>query len=99
MPKISTSIKRIILVPGLLEPKCAFRPLKHLLSKQFDRVEIFKDRLAFRDPSESVERLRGMIASGGPNDTVGIVTHSFGDWIAGKPLRLQQPIAFTHWYQ
>ncbi len=61
MSEISASIKRIVLVPGLLGSRCGFWPLKRLRLKQFNRIDIFKDRLAFRDPSESIERLRGLI--------------------------------------
>ncbi len=39
-----------------------------------------------RDTEASVERFRHLIAPAGPHDCVGIVSHSFGDWIARQAI-------------
>lgn len=78
-------IGRVIVVPGLLEPCAALFPLKRLLRKHCPRVDCFRDRLAFRDLDRSVDRLSEMLCDdvpGEPGDSIALVTHSFGDWVA-----------------
>ena len=80
---VPTSPNQLILVPGLLEPCFAFLPLKRSLSNHCPRIDCWRDRLIFRDIEASVNRLAAMI-SRDANDrcAIGIITHSFGDWIA-----------------
>jgi hypothetical protein len=79
----SKTPRRLILVPGLLEPRLALLPLKYALAKRVDHVECWRDRLAFRSLDESVNRLSDAIAGETERlGAIGIVTHSFGDWVA-----------------
>ncbi len=76
-------LSRLILIPGLLEPRFVFLPLQISLQKQGLSVEIWHDRLAFRSLENSVNRLADTIEGNANNvGSIGIVTHSFGDWIA-----------------
>ncbi len=79
-------IRRVILVPGLLEPHAAFWPLKRILSRHCDRVEFFPDRMIFRDVERSVQRLADTIIDVNGDRSIAIVTHSFGDWIARQAI-------------
>jgi pimeloyl-ACP methyl ester carboxylesterase len=79
-------IRRIILVPGLLEPRVTLWPLKRRLQRRCERVECFPDRIAFRNLDRSIDRLAGMLSEGDQEDSVGIVTHSFGDWVARQAI-------------
>jgi pimeloyl-ACP methyl ester carboxylesterase len=79
-------IRRIILVPGLLEPRIALWPLKRVLQKRCERVECFPDRIAFRKLDDSVDRLADMLHEGDQEGSIGIVTHSFGDWVARQAI-------------
>lgn len=83
MIDMPTIPRRLILIPGLFEPRFAFLPLKRSLATKVDRVECWRDRIAFRSVEDSVDRLADTIA-GNVDDqgTIGIVTHSFGDWVA-----------------
>ncbi|WP_283435059.1 hypothetical protein [Neorhodopirellula lusitana] len=81
-----TAIKRVILVSGLLEPRCLFWPLKQMLLKQHSRIDIFNDRVVMRDTRESVQRLGKLIRPEGLDDSVGIVSHSFGDWVSRQAI-------------
>ena len=82
-----TQINRIILVPGLFEPRFALAPLRSYLQNRWPRVDVFRDRIAFRDLDQSVARLAAMIAGGDDEqEVIGIVTHSFGDWIARQAI-------------
>tara|TARA_R110002049_G_scaffold182485_2_gene350372 strand:+ start:113435 stop:113971 length:537 start_codon:yes stop_codon:yes gene_type:complete len=66
-------------------------PLRSCLSTKCNEVEIWRDRLAFRKLDSSVDRLATRIA-GDPGDdqAIGIVTHSFGDWVARAALAKQK---------
>ncbi|MCS7467911.1 hypothetical protein NZK35_14755 [Stieleria sp. ICT_E10.1] len=75
--------QEILLVPGLFEPRFALWPLQRALQSHCGRVESWRDRLAFRELNESVNRMARRIAGDAERDgAIGIVTHSFGDWVA-----------------
>jgi pimeloyl-ACP methyl ester carboxylesterase len=79
--------QELILIPGLLEPRFTFFPLKRSLYRQGEQVRCWHDRLVFRSLDNSVDRLLEAIA--GDPDKLGeiaLVTHSFGDWIAREAL-------------
>ena len=74
---------RLILVPGLLEPSFAFLPLRRCVKNDVASVECWRDRIIFRSLQSSVDRLADAIAGDADSgESVGIVTHSFGDWVA-----------------
>ncbi|MGI9472274.1 MAG: hypothetical protein ACR2NZ_12105 [Rubripirellula sp.] len=73
-------------MPGLLEPRITLWPLKRVLQRRCERVDYFRDRLAFRDLNSSVSRLAEMLREGDQERSIGIVTHSFGDWIARQAI-------------
>lgn len=83
------SVDRALLIPGLFEPRAALWPLQQRLQTHGVPVDIWRDRLAYRDLDESVRRLSQAIAVGSEKDRLGIVTHSFGDWV------IRQAIANT----
>ncbi len=75
--------QEIILVPGLFEPRFALWPLQRSMQPHCDRFEYWQDRLAFRQLEVSVDRMTDRIAGDAERDgAIGIVTHSFGDWVA-----------------
>ena len=80
------AIRRIILMPGLLEPRVAFWPLKRMLEKHCGQIEFFADRIAFRNIDESVHRLAETLAEDSEDRSIAIVTHSFGDWVARQAI-------------
>ncbi len=74
---------RVILIPGLLEPRLGMFPLWMALRSDIERVEFWRDRIAFRNVEASVDRLAGEIAGdAAKQDGISLVTHSFGDWVA-----------------
>ena len=82
---------QLILIPGLLEPGFSFMPLTHMLRKHGVPVERWRDRLIFRSLADSVNQLADAIA--GDADaigSIGIVTHSFGDWVARAAIAKSQ---------
>ncbi len=80
----------VILIPGLLEPRFAMLPLRVSLQRHFDHVECWRDRLAFRHLEASIDRLADQIAGDPEVDgSIGLVTHSFGDWIARAAIARQ----------
>jgi pimeloyl-ACP methyl ester carboxylesterase len=79
-------IRRIILVSGLLEPRITLWPLKRTLQKRCEQVEHFRDRIAFRKLDSSIDRLASMLREGDQERSIGIVTHSFGDWVARQAI-------------
>ena len=79
-------IRRVILIPGLLEPPIALWPLKRVLQKHCDLVEYFHDRYIFRNVEHSINRLADMIGEANQGQSVAIVTHSFGDWVARQAI-------------
>ncbi|KAA5542566.1 hypothetical protein FYK55_13580 [Roseiconus nitratireducens] len=88
-------IGRIILVPGLFEPRVAFAPLRHRLRRNCRRVEYFPDRVAFRSLEQSVQRMINLIRPTDDDDAIGIVTHSFGDWVTRQALARSEDHAVT----
>ncbi len=80
------TVNRIILIRGLVEPQCVFWPLRRVLKKHCGRVDIFRDRILLRNTEASIERLSRLIVPEKSDDTVGIVSHSFGDWIARQAI-------------
>lgn len=75
-------IRRVLLVPGLFEPRWLLLPMKLALGRQDRTVEIWRDHLACRSLEQSVDRLRIAIMQQQDTDgSIGIVTHSFGDWV------------------
>jgi pimeloyl-ACP methyl ester carboxylesterase len=76
-------IQEILLVPGLLEPRFALWPLQWSLSTNCEHVTCWRDRLAFRQLETSIDRMAERIAGDPQREgSIGIVTHSFGDWVA-----------------
>ncbi|TWT67456.1 lipase family protein [Allorhodopirellula solitaria] len=86
MPERDATIDRVLLIPGLLEPPMAMWPLRRVLSKRWDPVEIWRDRLIFRDIDATVTRLSRWIEDDGSGSSIAIVTHSFGDWLARRAI-------------
>jgi pimeloyl-ACP methyl ester carboxylesterase len=83
-------LQEIILVPGLFEPRFALWPLRSSLQGHCDQVACWPDRLAFRQLETSVKRMADRIAGDPAVDgSIGIVTHSFGDWVARAALAKQ----------
>jgi hypothetical protein len=79
-------IQEVLLVPGLFEPPAALGPLRRHLAGHFPRVWTWRDRWVFRDLQRSVDRLGQALArDAGP--PLGLVTHSFGDWVVRHALR------------
>ncbi|TWU49411.1 esterase/lipase family protein [Rubripirellula reticaptiva] len=75
--------ERVILIPGLLEPRPFLWPLQGSLARHGFRAECWRDRVVFRNLERSVDRLSAAIAGDANQDgSIGIVTHSFGDWVA-----------------
>lgn len=83
---MAAPIRRIILVPGLFEPCLAMWPLKLALQKRCERVQCFRDRLAFRNLDRSINRLSEMLREDDQEGSIGIVTHSFGDWVTRQAI-------------
>ena len=79
-------IRRIILIPGLLEPRVLFWPLKRVLQKHCQQVEFFADRIVFRRIDDSVQRLAAILAQDTHDRSIAIITHSFGDWVARQAI-------------
>jgi hypothetical protein len=80
---VSAGPNCIILVPGLFEPRLALLPLQRTLKKHDVQIESWRDRLAFRSLDRSVDRMADAIAGDADRDgSIGIITHSFGDWVA-----------------
>lgn len=79
-------INRILLIPGLLEPRSAFWPLKLRLQRFPLEVEIWRDRYIFRDTEASIERLAQRISDPSSSTRYGLITHSFGDWVARQAI-------------
>jgi len=73
---------RILMVPGLCEPPVALSMLRRALQKRCPQVDIFRDRIAFRQIDRSVDRLRCQLQRRDRDDSVAVITHSFGDWVA-----------------
>lgn len=75
--------QKVVLIPGLLETHFAMWSLRRSLSRHCEHTEYWRDRVLFRNVQASVDRLadviQGDVDQHGP---IGIVTHSFGDWIA-----------------
>lgn len=83
---MNSQIQQVILIPGLLEPRAAFWPLKRRLRQRCERVEYFHDRYIFRNVQHSIERLAEKIGGANANQSIAIVTHSFGDWVARQAI-------------
>lgn len=86
MPERAANINRILLIPGLLEPRLAMCPLQYRLRKHFEHVEVWRDRYIFRNVDASVARLSDWIRDDCSEKSLAIVTHSFGDWIARQAI-------------
>ena len=79
-------LQKIILLPGLLEPAVVFAPLAWRLRRRCDEVLIWPDRMIFRNLKASVDRLAEQLADVPSGAAVGLVTHSFGDWVARQAI-------------
>jgi hypothetical protein len=79
------TIRRVLLIPGLLEPRVALWPLQRALAESFPQADIWRDRIVFRDLDRSVGRLAEAI-SGADRKDLAIVTHSFGDWVTRQAI-------------
>ncbi|MFG0286846.1 MAG: esterase/lipase family protein [Rhodopirellula sp. JB044] len=79
-------IDRVVLIPGLLEPRIALLPMRQHLRRHAKDVTIWRDRYAFRNTETSVQRLSTFITDAGREERIGIVTHSFGDWVARQAI-------------
>ena len=79
-------IQRVILIPGLLEPPLALWPMKRALQKHCGHVECFSDRWIFRRIQRSIDRLVDEISGDDHEQSIAIVTHSFGDWVARQAI-------------
>lgn len=92
------TIKRIILVPGLVEPRFIMLPLKYSLRRSAGEVDVWKDRLVFRRLEQSVDRLAAEIRGDGnnQNDSIALVSHSFGDWVARAAIAKQPDHRVSH---
>jgi len=90
LTEIQKPFQEILLIPGLFEPCLALWPLGASLRSQCGQVACWRDRLAFRQLETSVKRMADRIA-GDPrvDGPIGIVTHSFGDWVARAALAKQ----------
>ncbi|MGB7329226.1 MAG: hypothetical protein WBD31_30370 [Rubripirellula sp.] len=74
---------RVILVPGLFEPRPLLWPLQSNLNRHGCQAKCWRDRVVFRNLESSVDRLSAAIAGDANQDgSIAIVTHSFGDWVA-----------------
>lgn len=80
------AIEQILLVPGLLEPGWAFAPLRSSLVADHYRVDIWRDRWAFRNLPASVQRIGRDISGDGEHRDLAVVTHSFGDWVVRQAI-------------
>ncbi|WP_145167754.1 lipase family protein [Rubripirellula lacrimiformis] len=90
-PDMQAIPEKILLIPGLLEPRLLFLPLKLSLSKHVDHVECWRDRIVFRDLETSINRLAEAIAGKvAEQGAIAIVTHSFGDWIARAAIAMSR---------
>ncbi len=79
-------INRVVLVTGLIEPRAAFWPLRHKIKRHDVPVEYFRDRIVFRNLEKSVRRLAELLSDDGGASPIGVVTHSFGDWVARRAI-------------
>ncbi|WP_044303857.1 esterase/lipase family protein [Rhodopirellula sallentina] len=79
-------IDRVLLIPGLLEPRTALLPMRQHLRRHAKEVTIWRDRYAFRNTEASVQRLSEFITDASREERIGIVTHSFGDWVARQAI-------------
>lgn len=90
MANTTGPLQEILLVPGLFEPRFALWPLRRALQSHCEHFEYWRDRLAFRQLDASVDRMAERIAGdSGQQGPIGIVTHSFGDWVARAAIARQ----------
>lgn len=79
-------IDRVLLIPGLMEPRLAMLPLRLRLRRSCSRVEVWRDCYMFRNLEATVTRLAELIDARADSAPIAIVTHSFGDWVARQAI-------------
>ncbi|GAA5505801.1 hypothetical protein [Novipirellula caenicola] len=79
-------IDKVLLIPGFCEPPLFLWPLKLALQRHCDDVQLWPDRLIFRDLEESVARLQRTLQEHQSGGAIALVTHSFGDWVARRAI-------------
>jgi len=72
-------LERILLVPGFMSPGWMFAPLHRALGDSFPSVEVWDHPTVFDEPARIVAALANELRNA--NQRIGIVSHSFGDWI------------------
>lgn len=83
----SAPFARILIVGGFCEPLWLLHPLRRALTPCARSVEIWRDRIVFRNLDTSIQRLREQLVQPPIGDGgVAIVTHSFGDWIVRQAI-------------
>lgn len=86
-PEISLApIDRVLLIPGLMEPRMAMLPLRQRLRKRGLQADIWRDCYAFRNVQWSINALLEQIDTQSGSTSIAIITHSFGDWVARKAI-------------
>ncbi|EMI43021.1 esterase/lipase family protein [Rhodopirellula sp. SWK7] len=87
---VRSRIDRIVLIPGLMEPRTLMFPMCFRLRRFRKHVSIWHDRYVFRNTEASISRLAELISDDKSAERIGIVTHSFGDWIARQAIARTQ---------
>ncbi|WP_372716482.1 hypothetical protein [Novipirellula sp.] len=79
-------IEKVLLIPGFCEPAVFLWPLKLSLQQSCDNVQLWSDRMIFRNLEKSVARLSSELQSQSSSGSIALVTHSFGDWVARRAI-------------
>ncbi|WP_144057487.1 hypothetical protein [Novipirellula maiorica] len=79
-------IDKVLLIPGFCEPPLFLWPLKVSLQRHCDDVQLWPDRMIFRNLEKSVARLQSTLQEHRSSGSIALVTHSFGDWIARRAI-------------
>lgn len=87
----AVEIERVLLIPGLMEPRIAMWPLRMRMRKFCSRVDVWRDCYMFRNVERTVSRLAELIDARADSGKVAIITHSFGDWVARQAIARTRP--------
>ncbi|WP_345322421.1 hypothetical protein [Novipirellula rosea] len=79
-------IEKVLLIPGFCEPAAFLWPLKLSLQQNCDDVQLWNDRMIFRNLEKSVARLTSELQAQRSSGSIALVTHSFGDWVARRAI-------------